>query len=56
MQATLKIPTDYQKGYEKARTVNSEIAANYVSHTLVGDPLGETMVQDLSEFTPAEQG
>ena len=56
MQATLKIPTDYQKDYEKARTVNSEIAANYVSHTLVGDPLGETMVQDLSEFTPAEQG
>ena len=56
MQATLKIPTDYQMGYEKARLVDPKIAAKYVSHTLVGDPLGETMVQDLSEFTPAEQG
>ena len=55
-ETKLNIPTDYQKGYEKARIVDSEIATNYVSHTLVGDPLGETMVEDLSEFTPAEQG
>ena len=47
MQATLKIPTDYQKGYEQARLVDPAIAANYVAHTLVGDPLGETMVRDL---------
>ena len=56
MQSTLNIPTDCHKGYEKARLVDPEIASNYVAHTLVGDPLGETMVQDLSEFTPAEQG
>ncbi len=55
-QTALKIPTDYQKGYEKARLADPELASNYVAHTLVGDPSCETMVRDLSEFTHEEQG
>ena len=46
----MNVPTDYQPGYEKARAIAPEIAFNYVAHTLIGDPLGEAMAQDLTEL------
>ena len=52
---TENIPADYKAGYEKARAVEPEIASNYVAHTLIGDPLGEAMMQDLTELRREEQ-
>ena len=46
----MNVPIDYQPGYEKARAIAPEIASNYVAHTLLGDPVGEAMAQDLTEL------
>ena len=50
----MNIPTDYKQGYEKAYTAAPDIAANYVKHTLIGDPLGEAMVEDLAKLDTKE--
>ena len=50
----MTIPTDYEVGYEKARAVAPDIAANYIAHTHIGDPLGEEMTEDLAEFGSRE--
>ena len=50
----MKIPSDYKPGYEKARAVAPDIAENYIAHTLIGDPLGEAMAEDLAECGPEE--
>ena len=50
----MKVPTDYTIGYEKARAIAPDIAAKYVAHTLIGDPLGEEMAADLAEFSASE--
>ena len=47
-------PTDYILGYEKARAVVPDSAANYIEHTLIGDPLSEAMAEDLAEFSREE--
>ena len=52
----MSIPSDYNAGYEKARAVAPDIATNYVAHTLIGDPLGEAMTEDLAELGEAESG
>ena len=50
----MNIPTDYELGYEQARAVAPDIAANYIAHTHIGDPLGEEMTEDLAEFGSRE--
>ena len=50
----IDIPNDYKQGYEKARAGAPEIADKYVTHTLIADPLGEAMAQDLTELGPGE--
>ena len=49
------IPTDYRTGYEKARQLAPETAANYVAHTLIGDPLADAMMEDLATVSRQEQ-
>ena len=49
------IPTDYRAGYEKARQLAPEVAANYVAHTLIGDPLADALMEDLSRVSMQEQ-
>ena len=49
------IPNDYRAGYEKARQLAPETAANYVAHTLIGDPLADAMMEDLSGVSMQEQ-
>lgn len=44
---TLRIPSDYATGYEKARLIAPETAASYCAHTLIGDPEGEALIEDL---------
>ena len=51
----MNIPTDYRRGYEKARAVAPDLADKYVAHTLIGDPVGEAMMEDLSELDAGEQ-
>ena len=46
----MKIPSDYTDGYAKARKVAPEIADNYLSRALIGDPVGEEMTEDLAEL------
>ena len=55
MQAETNIPIDYLPGYEKARLIAPEMASNYVVHTLIGDPLGEALADNLSQLPPGEQ-
>ena len=45
-----RIPTIYQAGYEKAQTDNAGVAANYVKHTLIGDPAADAVVEALTSF------
>ena len=45
----MNIPADYTQGYETARAVAPDIADKYVAHTLIGDPTGKAMMDDLSE-------
>ena len=52
----MEIPTDYKLGYEKARAVAPDIAANYIAHTHIGDPLAEAMMDDLEELNPEQSG
>ena len=49
------VPTDYRAGYEKARQFAPETAANYVAHTLIGDPLADAMMEDLASVSREEQ-
>ena len=49
------IPTDYRAGYETARELAPETAANYVTHTLIGDPLADAMMEDLAGVSRQEQ-
>ncbi len=53
--APTNIPTDYQAGYEKAQQLAPETAADYVAHTLIGDPLADGMMEDLSGVSRQEQ-
>ena len=50
----MTIPTDYREGYETARAVAPDIADNYIAHTLIGDPLGEAMMEDLAELSSTD--
>ncbi len=54
MQHAVKIPSDNLPGYEKALAVMPEVAKNYVAHTYVGDPAGDEMMAELSQFGHAE--
>ncbi len=46
----MKIPSDYQEGYKKARQVDGERATNYITHINIGDPLADELVDDLSHL------
>jgi len=46
----MKIPSDYKAGYEKARLVDQEAADNYIAHTWIGDPVMDTIVEELESL------
>ncbi len=50
----MKIPTDNIAGFEKAVEVDSGVAKNYVAHAYVGDPEGDALMAELSEYDHAE--
>ena len=46
----MKIPSDYNEGYPKARETDPEMADNYLAHTHIGDPVAEAMTDDLIDL------
>ncbi|MCY4364925.1 MAG: oxygenase MpaB family protein [Chloroflexi bacterium] len=50
----MNIPTEYIVGHEKARLVDSDLADRYVTHTLIGDPVMDAVVEELSPL-PQDQ-
>ena len=50
----MKLPTDYEVGYENARAISPDVAAKYVAHAHIADPLGEAMTEDLAELSSEE--
>ena len=43
----MKIPSAYQAGYEKAAALNPDLAAKYIEHTVVDDPVADAVVEAL---------
>ena len=50
------IPTAYLEGYEKARMRDPEMAANYISHTVMGDPVADAVIEGLATLGQEETG
>ena len=48
----MDVPSDYAAGYQTARRVDPGLAEAYIRHTMVGDPLADALVEDLSSFAP----
>lgn len=45
-----KIPSAYQVGYEKTHRLNPSLAAEYIEHTLLSDPVADAVIESLAEF------
>ena len=43
----MQIPSEYIKGYEKARLADPGLAASYIEHLNVGDPGADAVIEDL---------
>ena len=48
------IPSAYRNGYERTRGSNPDLAAAYVEHAALGDPLADAAVESLSRFRPLQ--
>ena len=49
-----RIPSAYGDGYAKARAVDQEAADNYLRHTIIGDPVLDPVMEDVSSLPPSE--
>ena len=47
---SMQIPTDNVSGYERARMADPELAANYIAHTQIGDPIADILVEQLASL------
>ncbi len=50
----MKVPSLYAPGYEKARTIDPELAAEYVTQMWAGDPLVDAVDADLRSLDRRE--
>ena len=50
----MKIPQTYIEGFSRGRATNPKAAQNYVAHCMIGDPLADRMVEDLSSLDQKE--
>ena len=46
----ISVPVGYRDGYERARAQYPDLSDAYVRHTTVGDPLADSVVDDLSSL------
>ena len=54
-EALPSIPTCYLPSYDAAHAIDPAATSNYIAHTLIGDPLADTMINDLASLSRAEQ-
>ncbi len=52
--APLAIPSDYVASYERARAVDPSRARNYIVHTMIGDPVCDSMMVQLADVPVRE--
>lgn len=50
----MRIPSAYAAGYETARERDPGLAEAYIRHTTKGDPLADSLVEDLASFPPGK--
>ena len=50
----MNTPSAYLPGYEKARVLDPEGASNYITHTHIGDPVMDAVVEELAQL-PQQQ-
>ena len=50
----MNIPSDYVTGYLRARTIEPEMASNYIAHTTIGDPEADAVIEALSALGPGK--
>ncbi len=48
------VPSDYERGYGRARAVDPELADSYVAHTMVADPLADAAVAEMAALERPE--
>ena len=53
--SSVGVPACYVSGYERARALDPERASSYIAHTLIGDPLADTLLEDLAGCSREEQ-
>ena len=46
----VKIPTSYKEGYLKGRSIDPELADNYLAHTTLGDPIADAAIAELNSL------
>ena len=51
----MRIPSVYADGYEKARLIDPALAATYVDHLWLGDPLADAAMAELETLDPQER-
>ena len=44
----MRVPSAYQAGYDKASVLNPAVAARYIEHTVIGDPLADAAVESMA--------
>ena len=47
---SIRIPSDYVEGYERAKLKDPELAATYINHLNIGDPEADAVIEDLSSL------
>ncbi len=50
----MKIPTAYSDWYAGIREIDRERAEHYIAHSMIGDPLADTMMAELDQLEPKE--
>lgn len=48
MVGAMRIPSVYQDGYERAKSIDPVLGDSYIAHTRLGDPLADAVMADLS--------
>ena len=48
------MPTVYPDGWKRGQQADPDRSANYVAHTMIGDPLADTMIEDLESLGKEE--
>ena len=51
----MKMPSDYQEGYLRARPRDPVMVSNYIDHTVIGDPDADALMDALNLLAPSEQ-